>query len=79
VSDGRFMCPTAGLCVRRPVYVSDGWVLCHNSLSNLYRRAISEGCVRAGYNPVQSMMDKPRDIVASREADWLEMPRAAPS
>lgn len=46
-----------------------------NVLSNLYRRAASEGYVPPGYNPVAAMMDKP---TASRpEARWLEVHEAA--
>lgn len=48
-----------------------------NSLSNLYRRAISEGCVPAGHNPVIAMMDKPRDEPSRRESAWLEVHHAA--
>ena len=48
-----------------------------NSLSNLYRRAISEACVPPGYNPVQAMMDKPQDSRGRSEARWLEVPQAA--
>jgi integrase len=48
-----------------------------NSLSNLFRRAASEGCVHPGYNPVQSMIDKPRDPSIRRESRWLEVPEAA--
>lgn len=48
-----------------------------NSLSNLYRRAVSEGCVAPGYNPVQAMMDKPQDCPARQEAAWLEVHEAA--
>jgi integrase len=46
-----------------------------NSLSNLYRRAISEGCVPAGANPVAALMDKP--IAAEHDAAWLEVYDAA--
>lgn len=42
-----------------------------NSLSNLYRRAISEGFVPPGFNPVAALMDKP--TVEQREAEWLEV------
>jgi hypothetical protein len=48
-----------------------------NSLSNLYRRAASEGAVAVGYNPVQAMIDKPQDTSARRESAWLEVPDAA--
>ena len=44
-----------------------------NTLSNLYRRAVSEGY--ATINPIQAMLEKP---TASREeAKWLEVPDAA--
>lgn len=46
-----------------------------NTLSNLYRRAQSEGVVPAGYNPVGAMMEKP--VAAQREAEWLKIHEAA--
>ncbi|MEE9246711.1 MAG: hypothetical protein V3U63_10985, partial [Gemmatimonadota bacterium] len=46
-----------------------------NSLSNLYTRAASEGCVPPGYNPVAALMDKP--VARRREARWLEVHEAA--
>ncbi len=46
-----------------------------DSLSNLFRRAQSEGCVPPGHNPVASMMDKPR--AEAPEAEWLEVCDAA--
>lgn len=45
------------------------------SLSNLFRRAESEAVVPSGFNPVSSLMDKPRAV--SREAEWLEVEEAA--
>jgi len=46
-----------------------------NALSNLFRRAASEGIVASGYNPVADMMEKP---VAGRvEASFLEVSDAA--
>jgi integrase len=48
-----------------------------NSLSNLYRRAASEECVPPGYNPVQALIEKPRDGVGRSESNWLEVPDAA--
>jgi hypothetical protein len=42
-----------------------------NSLSNLYRRAISEGHVQPVYNPVAALLDKPTAV--EREAEWLEV------
>ncbi len=48
-----------------------------NSLSNLYRRAISERKVPVGYNPVSGLMDKPQDGAGRREANWLEVHDAA--
>jgi integrase len=46
-----------------------------NALSNLYRRAQSEGVVPPGYNPVAAMLEEP----AGRrlEARWLEVPDVA--
>jgi integrase len=46
-----------------------------NALSNLYRRAQSEGRVPPGFSPVSAMLDKPAG--ARREARWLEVPDAA--
>jgi len=46
-----------------------------NALSNLYRRAQSEGVVQPGYNPVASLMEKP--TAAKKEARWLEIHEAA--
>jgi integrase len=46
-----------------------------NSLSNLYLTAQDEEKVTEGYNPVQSMKDKPTGH--SEEAHWLEVPEAA--
>lgn len=46
-----------------------------NALSNLYRRAGSEGYVPPGYNPVAAMMEKPKGEPA--ESEWLEVPDAA--
>lgn len=56
--------------------LSDKTVRDHlDSLSNLFRRAQSEGCVPSGHNPVGSMMDKPR--AETPEAEWLEVCDAA--
>ncbi len=56
--------------------LSGGTVRQHlNSLSNLYRRAQSEGKVALGYNPVAGMMDKPS--AHKVPARWLEVPTAA--
>jgi integrase len=44
-----------------------------NSLSNLFRRAISEGFVQL--NPVAGLMEKP--VPNCQEAQWLEIPDAA--
>jgi integrase len=44
-------------------------------LSNLYKRAQSEGCVPPGFNPVAALMDKPTG--KPQEARWLEVPDAA--
>lgn len=46
-----------------------------NAVSNLYRRAQSEGYVPAGYNPVAAMLEKPRG--EADEAGWLEVHDAA--
>ena len=46
-----------------------------NTLSNLYRRAASEGYVALGYNPCAALMDKPTPY--SAEAEWLEVHEAA--
>jgi integrase len=46
-----------------------------NSLSNLYRRAQGEGYVTPGFNPVASLMEKPKD--RREEARWLEVHEAA--
>ena len=46
-----------------------------NSLSNLFRRAQSEGVVTPGYNPVAALMEKPSGKPA--EARWLEPHDAA--
>lgn len=50
---------------------------CLNSLSNLFRRAISEGAIAPGRNPVAALLEKPQDRAARSEANWLEVPRAA--
>nr|MBA2572505.1 phage integrase SAM-like domain-containing protein [Gemmatimonadota bacterium] len=46
-----------------------------NSLSNLFRRAISEGFLPPGANPVTALLDKPTG--EPEEADWLEADEAA--
>ena len=46
-----------------------------NALSNLYRRAASEGYVLPGYNPVGALLDKP--TAEHHEAAWLEVHEAA--
>lgn len=52
--------------------LSKGTVRHHlNTLSNLFRRAQSEGVVPPGHNPVASMMEKPRGETV--EAKWLEI------
>jgi integrase len=45
-----------------------------NALSNLFRRAQSEG-LPPGFSPVSAMMEKPAGV--RREARWLEVPDAA--
>lgn len=53
--------------------LSPGTVRHHlNALSNMYRRAMSEGVVQ--FNPAQAMMEKPSAEV--HEARWLEVPDA---
>jgi integrase len=46
-----------------------------NSVSNLYRRAQSEGRVTPGYNPVAAMMGKP--TARRLEAQWLDAAEAS--
>jgi integrase len=46
-----------------------------NALSNLYRRAQSEGYVPPGYNPVAALLEKPTP--RREEAKWLEVHEAA--
>lgn len=46
-----------------------------NALSNLYRRAQSEGYVQPGYNPVAALLEKPTG--KRSEARWLEVHEAA--
>jgi integrase len=46
-----------------------------NAVSNVYRRAIGEGVVPAGYNPAAGVMEKPQG--RRFEAAWLEVPEAA--
>lgn len=45
-----------------------------NALSNLYKRAQSEGLVSPGYNPVAALMERPSGERV--EAAWLEVPEA---
>ncbi len=62
--------------LRTELKLSGGTIRQHlNSLSNLYRRAQSEGRVRPGYNPVAAMMDKPSAQKVA--AQWFEVPVAA--
>ncbi len=46
-----------------------------NCLSNLFRRAESEGYLPPGHNPVVSLLDKP--VARREEARWLEVDEAA--
>lgn len=46
-----------------------------NVLSNVYRRAQSEGCVPPGFNPCAALIDKPSG--KREEAKWLEVHEAA--
>lgn len=61
----------------RPVCTMTSGTVRHalNALSNLYRRAQSEGKVPPGFNPIAAMMEKP--VGVKREAKWLEVPEAA--
>ena len=61
----------------RPIHTMTSGSVRHalNALSNLYRRAASEGKVPPGFNPVAAMMEKP--VGVKREARWLEVPDAA--
>lgn len=62
------------LPIRKPI--EPGTVRAYlNSLSNLYRRAASEGFVLPGYNPVAALIDKP--VAQTKEARWLEVTDAA--
>lgn len=56
--------------------LSGGTILHHlNALANLYRRAIGEGVVPTGYNPVAAVMDKPD--ADAEDPLWLEVSEAA--
>lgn len=46
-----------------------------NSLSNLFRRAISEQILAMGHNPVAAMVSKPK--IRRRKTPWLEIPEVA--
>lgn len=46
-----------------------------NVLSNVYKRAQSEGCVPPGFNPCAAMIDKPKG--RAEEARWLEVHEGA--
>lgn len=60
--------------IRRPI--TGATIRMHlNSLSNLYRRAISENVVPLGYNPAAALIDKP--TAEREEAAWLEVHEAA--
>ena len=48
-----------------------------NSLSNLFKRAISENKVPYGHNPVAALLEKPQDSHGRGEAQWLEVHDAA--
>lgn len=48
-----------------------------NSLSNLFRRAISERFVAVGFNPVASLLEKPQEGFLRTESRWLEVHDAA--
>lgn len=48
-----------------------------NSLSNLFRRAISEGIRPMGTNPVASLMDKPSTSDQDYRPEWMEVADAA--
>jgi integrase len=58
--------------------MADGTVRHHvNTLSNLYRRAQSEGQVPPGFNPVASILPGEKPAGRAAEARWLEVPDAA--
>jgi integrase len=61
---------------RRVKTLTPGTVRHHlSALSNLYRRAASEGYVLPGFNPVASLLEKP--VAKREEARWLEVHEAA--
>ncbi|HEV8263741.1 MAG TPA: site-specific integrase [Gemmatimonadales bacterium] len=62
---------------RPPLRLKDPSIRQHlNSLSNLYRRAISEGRVPAHYNPVAGLLEKP-SAKPLKKPRWYEVPEAA--
>jgi integrase len=48
-----------------------------NSLSQLFKRAISEGILPLGHNPVSYLIDKPSNLSRLRRPEWLEVSEAA--
>jgi integrase len=48
-----------------------------NSLSKLFRRAISENRVAMGHHPVASLIEKPQEGAGRGESRWLEVHEAA--
>lgn len=61
---------------RRGATIQPGTIRHHlMSLSNLYRRAASEGYVAPGFNPVAALIDKP--TATRKEAAFLEVHEAA--
>jgi integrase len=59
-------------------FMTDGTLRHHlNSLSNLYRRAQSEGQVPPGFNPVAALMPGEKPSGRAAEARWLEVSDAA--
>lgn len=60
----------------RRLPLSPGTIRHHlNAVSNVYARAMSEGYVPPGYNPVAALLHKP--VARAEEAAWLEVHEAA--
>lgn len=75
-SNGRCVGRCGGRCKKGCGTLGGGAVRHHlNVLSNVYRRAQSEGCVPPGFNPCAALIDKPSG--KREEAKWLEVHEAA--
>lgn len=75
-SNGRCVGRCGGRCKDGCGTLGGGAVRHHlNVLSNVYRRAQSEGCVPPGFNPCAALIDKPSGN--AEEAEWLEVHEAA--